>query len=91
MWQQTLAPLIKNDKNRKLKYPLESWDKVALKHWKWYFSESYNTLFARYGKVFTAYEMNNRGSSMNTNNYVVIKGICTTLPEDIKDVDVYKD
>ena len=28
---------------------------------------------------------------MNTGNYVAIKGVCATLPDDIKEVYVYKD
>ena len=35
--------------------------------------------------------MNNRGSRRNTGNSVAIKGMHEKLPEDIKEVDVYKD
>ena len=91
LWQQILALLLQNDSNRKLKYSLGRRDKEVLQYWKWHFSDSCNRLFARHGQVFTEYEMSNRGSRSNTGSYIAINGICETLPDDIKEVNVYKD
>ena len=91
LWQQTLAPLLQNDSNRKLKYSLGRRDKEVLQYWKWHFSDSCNRLFARHGQVFTECEMSNGESRKKTGNYVAIKGICETLQDDIKEIAVNKD
>ena len=91
LWQHTLAQLLHNDNNGKLKYSLGRCDKEVLQHCKWHFSESYNLLFARHGQVFTECEMSNGESRKKTGNYVAIKGICETLQDDIKEIAVNKD
>ena len=74
-----------------MKYPLGRRNKDVLQHLKWHFSEYHNKLFARHGQLITEYEMSNGGSRRNTDNYDAIIGIYETLPDDIKEVDIYKD
>ena len=56
-----------------------------------HFSESNNRLFARHIQVFKAYKISSRGLRRNIGDFVETTGVCVIVPEDIKEVGVYKD
>ena len=83
--------MLHNTTYRTLKYPFGRWDKEALDHWKWFYSLTTNQLHTRNGQVYKDYAMINRGSRRNEGNFIANTGFYKTLPNDVKEANVYYD